>query len=167
MKCIFKNLLIVLIFSFLTVKVHAQDESRWVTGGNFGMGFSNDVVNILISPQIGYKVFSFLEVGVRATYNYYQYSYDSAKYKTHNYGGGAYATALIYKGIFAHVENEVLSYKYYGERKIAHSIFVGGGYRQYFSGRGYASIAILYNINETLDSPYANPIYRVGIGFGL
>lgn len=166
MKHILRNLFI-LIFCFFVSEIQAQDESRWTTGGNFGVGFSNNTVNILISPQIGYRVFSFLELGVRATYNYYQFSYDSEKFKSHNYGGGAYATAYIFKGLFAHAENEFLSYKYYDERKFVHSVFVGGGYRQYFSERGYISASILYNLNETFDSPYDNPIYRVGIGFGL
>lgn len=150
--------------------------SRWVFGGDFGLGFSSYGSNILISPQVGYLVTPRWEVGTRLTYNHYSYKNYSFKFSTNNYGGGLYTSYMIFKGLFAHAENELLSYQRlkYGavsgddkERAFIHSIFVGGGYRQYLGANSYASITILYNLNETFDTPYDNPIFRIGFGFGL
>ncbi len=155
-----------------------QFASRWVFGGDLGLGFSNYGSNILISPQVGYRITNAWEFGTRLTYNFYSYNQGGLKFSTNNYGGGFYTSYEIFRGLFAHAENEILSYEqvFYDpsnfditgrERKIIHSVFIGGGYRQYFSSRGFASIMILYNLNETLDTPYTNPLFRIGFGFGL
>ncbi len=153
-----------------------EKQSRWVFGGDFGLGFSSYGSNVLISPTAGYKITPAWEGGVRLTYNYYSYKDRSLKFSSHNYGGGLYTTYVIFKGLFAHAENELLSYEraiisqnavVETERIAVHSIFIGGGYRQYFTANSFASIMILYNLNETLDSPYENPMFRIGFGFGL
>jgi hypothetical protein len=89
--------------------------------------------------------------------------------------------------IFAHTEYEylyyVLPYKYdphgtiidlsgnaYSQGKESveiSSIFVGGGYSQPIAGRAYLDIMILFNLNDTYNSPYSNPIFRIGFGVGL
>lgn len=151
-------------------------ESKLVFGGDFGMGFSSYGSNILISPTIGYRITPRWEAGTRLTYNYYSYKDNFFKFSSNNYGGGLYTSYVIFQGLFAHLENELLSYQRAiiqssvvtgKERILVHSVFVGGGYRQYFGGNSYASIMILYNLNETLDSPYENPMFRIGFGFGL
>jgi len=160
--------------------LNEQDEfeKKWVFGGDFGLGFSNYGTNIMVSPQVGYRITPAWEFGTRLTYNYYSYNQNRLKFATHNYGGGLYTTYEIYRGIFAHMENELLSYErvYYDpnsfditnrERLTIHSVFVGGGIRQYFGGRAFASFTILYNLNETPNTPYTNPLYRIGFGFGL
>ncbi|MDP3461259.1 MAG: hypothetical protein Q8S18_00555 [Bacteroidales bacterium] len=176
-----RRLLIVLLFTTFCLfsEVSAQlfgeqpeFESKWVFGGGLGLGFSNTGSNILISPQIGYMLNPRWELGTRLTYNYFSYKDQFVKFSTHNYGGGLYTSYDIFHGLFAHVENEWLSYEIVyqnleRERALVHSFFVGGGYRQYFSAKGYASFMILYNLNETIDSPYQNPMFRIGFGFGL
>lgn len=147
-------------------------ERKWVFGGGFGLGFSNTGSNILVAPQLGYMLSPRWELGSRITYNYYSYKDQSIKFSTHNYGGGFYTTYDLFRGIIVHAENEWLSYEkvYYNlerERALVHSVFVGGGLRQYLSGRSYASVIILYNLNETFDSPYENPLFRIGFGFGF
>ncbi|HOI31456.1 MAG: hypothetical protein PHG67_13390 [Bacteroidales bacterium] len=152
-------------------------EKKWVFGGDFGLGFSNYGTNIMVSPQVGYRITPDWEFGTRLTYNYYSYNQNRLKFATHNYGGGFYTTYEIYRGIFAHMENELLSYErvYYNsnfditnrERLTIHSVFVGGGIRQYFSGRAFVTLTILYNLNETPNTPYTNPMFRIGFGFGL
>jgi hypothetical protein len=166
----------------LNSNVYAQYErlpevqSKWVFGGNFGLGFSTYGSNILISPQIGYRITPMWEAGTRLTYNYASYKSGPSKVGVSYYGGGFYSSYEIFRGLFAHVENEWLSYQpvYLGnnglfkdDRRLVHSFFIGGGYRQYFSSVGFASITVLYNLNETFDSPYNNPLIRVGFGFGF
>jgi uncharacterized protein YcfL len=89
--------------------------------------------------------------------------------------------------VFAHTEYEYLyyvrPYKYdptgnivdpylnrFSKGKDAveiNSIFVGGGYAQPIAGRAYLDIMILFNLNDTYNSPYSNPIFRIGFGVGL
>ena len=45
--------------------------------------------------------------------------------------------------------------------------FVGGGYRQLISNRTFIDFLILFDINNTLYSPYSNPIFRIGVGVNL
>ncbi len=153
-----------------------QDVSRWVFGGEFGLGFTSYSANVTVSPLIGYRITPQWEFGTRLTYNYYSYKDLGVKASTNNFGGGFYTIYDIYSGIFAQVENEILSYEQLfwsspdqldSERIIIHSIFIGGGYRQFLSQNAFASITILYNINETIDSPYVNPLFRIGFGFGF
>jgi hypothetical protein len=47
------------------------------------------------------------------------------------------------------------------------SLFVGGGYEQPVGGRAYIDIMILFNLNDTYNSPYSNPVFRIGFGIGL
>ena len=93
--------------------------------------------------------------------------------------------------IFAHVEYEYLTYSLpfvqspyppYGNGYIwdgnqfyvpgkqtirINSIFVGGGYRQPLSNRVSMDLMILFNLNDSYNSPYTNPIFRLGVGVGL
>jgi hypothetical protein len=94
----------------------------------------------------------------------------------------------IFGGLFAHAEFEYLSYtrhyridpagkyvdRYYGKRySDGHEtvgvpgLLVGGGLKQSIGGRAFADILILYNLNQTKDTPYSNPIIRIGFGVGL
>jgi hypothetical protein len=47
------------------------------------------------------------------------------------------------------------------------SIFVGGGYAQPLGSRAYLDIMVLFNLNDTYNSPYTNPVFRIGFGVGL
>jgi len=47
------------------------------------------------------------------------------------------------------------------------SLFIGGGYRQPVGGRVFLDLLILYNLNDSYNSPYSNPLFRVGFGVGL
>jgi len=48
-----------------------------------------------------------------------------------------------------------------------HSIFVGGGYSQPISNRVFIDLLIMFNLNDTPNSPYTNPVFRLGVGVGL
>jgi hypothetical protein len=175
------NLLLLNSEAWAQRKVYIGDEdfqSRWVLGGGFGLSFSTYGSNIQVSPQLGYRLTPSFESGLRLTYNYYSYRENWLRFNTHNFGGGPYASFAIYRGLFAHAEYEVLSYERvfvnwalrevsHRDRILIHSVFVGAGYRQYFSQRSYASFIVMFNLNETLDTPYSNPTFRVGFGIGL
>jgi hypothetical protein len=115
-------------------------------------------------------------------------------YKSSVYGGGIYLRYYLSSlfnnflgNLFAHVEYEYQYYTrpytdYYGGYIIdpygnayipgkqaveVNSLFVGGGYRQPLAGRVSMDFLILFNLNDSYDSPYSNPIFRIGVGVGL
>jgi hypothetical protein len=177
------QLLIILVATDLWAqrRVYIADEdfqSRWVVGGGFGLSFSTYGSNIQVSPQLGYRLTPAWESGIRLTYNYYSYRENWLRFNTNHFGGGPYSNYVIYRGLYAHAEYEMLSYERvfvnwalreisHRDGIIIHSVFVGAGFRQYFSARSYATFLLLFNLNETLDSPYSNPTFRLGFGIGL
>ena len=46
-------------------------------------------------------------------------------------------------------------------------LLIGGGLKQSIGGRAFADILILYNLNQTKDTPYSNPVIRIGVGVGF
>lgn len=140
----------------------------WFAGGMLGGSFSNNGGSFEISPLVGYKVTPDFHVGTRLTYIYSKYYGKSYN----DYGGSLFARYRFMKFLFAHVEYEVLSVQYidYNNedvRRTINSLFVGGGLYQSVGGRGFATIAILYNVLETEYSPYSNPVIRIGFGVGF
>ena len=147
-------------------------------GGGFGFGMSGNYLSLSVSPQIGYRVFNPWEVGVRVIYDLTA-NFDRVYGNVfgHYFGVAPYTNFQIYKGLFAHVEDEVM----YGfvrwnhetvSQKWYNSAFVGGGYRQYARDGSYAYILVLYNLSwgaihsNNWDTPYASPIaIRVGYCF--
>jgi hypothetical protein len=115
-------------------------------------------------------------------------------YHSSVYGGGIYLRYYLRSlfnnflgNLFAHVEYE---YQYYtrpytysnggyiidpygngyipGNQVVeVNSLFVGGGYRQPLAARVSMDFMILFNLNDSFNSPYSNPIFRLGVGVGL
>ncbi len=156
-------------------------KGKMVYGGNFGFGISGNYLNFSFSPQVGYRVFHPWEIGLRGTYNLRCYfnRYASNDY-IHYFGVAPYTNFEVFRGIFLHVEDEVM----YGfgrwngssiEPSWYNSVFVGGGYRQYTYSGSYAYFMVLYNLswsvltnagNGGLETPYSSPIsFRVGYCF--
>ncbi len=128
-------------------------------------------------------------------YNYKDQEY--VDFTSSVYGGGIYLRYYLASlfdnflgNIFAHVEYEYMTYSrpfvqsgpppdgyiqdpynyWYrpGNQIIEiNSIFVGGGYRQPIGNRVSMDLMLLFNINDTYNSPYSNPIFRLGVGVGL
>jgi hypothetical protein len=115
-------------------------------------------------------------------------------FKQNTYGGKIffryYLSSLFDNflgNFFAHVEYEYLTYtrpytfnpngpildpyanaySYGNEHVEINSLFVGGGYHQPVGGRVFLDFLILYNLNDSYNSPYSNPLFRVGFGVGL
>ncbi len=94
----------------------------------------------------------------------------------------------ILSGLFIHGEFEYLTFtrhyrvdpsgkytdRYYARRYSQGSetvyvpgLLIGGGIKQRIGGRAFADILILYNLNQTQNTPYSNPVIRVGFGVGF
>ena len=153
-------------------------KGKVIYGGNFGFGLNGNYLSLSLAPQVGYRIFNPWEVGVRGIYNLtcnFDRVYGSVY--GHYFGVAPYTNFQVYKGLFVHVEDEVL----YGFYRWNHetvsnnwynSVFVGGGYRQYSYTGSFMYIMVLYNLTwggfhtNTWDTPYVSPIsIRVGYCF--
>lgn len=143
-----------------------QKPMRWFVGGMFGAGFSSYSSYVEISPLVGFKVTPAFHVGTRITYIWNSYEFQNGERENlHHYGASLFARYIIFKGLFAQVEYEALSFDYYNyPREWINSFFIGGGYYQDIGGRGFASFAIMFNVLDNYDSPYTNPVIRIGFG---
>lgn len=115
-------------------------------------------------------------------------------YESNVYGGGIYLRYYLrslfsnfFGNFFAHAEYEYMAYTRpyiftagghifdpYGNSYVPgnqiveiNSIFVGGGYSQPIGNRVSMDLLILFNLNDSYNSPYSNPIFRLGVGVGL
>jgi len=182
MRIIFKAFaLFIILILFGGTSVYAQyqnlgtankveiKENPWFVGGMIGGSFSNYGGSFEISPLVGYKVTEDFHVGTRLTYIYSKYNGKSYN----DYGGSLFGRYRFLDFLFGHVEYEVLNVdiSLYNdpqrESRIINSLFIGGGLFQTMGGRGFATIAILYNVLETEYSPYSNPVIRIGFGVGF
>ena len=151
---------------------------KMVYGGGFGFGMSGNHLSLSVSPQIGYRVFNPWEVGVRTIYDLTcDFNRTLGTVYGHYFGIAPYTNFQVYKGLFLHVEDEVM----YGFVRLKHntvsrnwynSVFVGGGYRQYSYTGSYVYFMLLYNLSWGVipsgnwDTPYGSPIaLRVGYCF--
>ncbi len=157
-------------------------KGKTIIGGNIGGGMSGRYLNISVAPQIGYRIFSPWEVGVRGTYNlvcYFDRYYGNEL--RHYFGFAPYTNFQVYKGLFLHVEDEVMyGFARWNHETVAknwyNSVFVGAGYRQYSQSGSFAYFMVLYNLtwgfrhdqnSNACDTPYYSPIeFRVGYCFG-
>lgn len=171
----------ILLVSLLFISSHtiAQNPEHWskrlVFGGNLGLQFGT-VTAIDLSPQIGYKVTDRLTPGIGISYQFYS---DNRRvgyeFKTHIYGGKTFVSYLLLENVLAHVEYEALSLEsvYFKtnyvptdpDRYWSHNLFVGGGYSHPIGAKGSIFLLVLYNLNEDINSPYTNPVVRIGFNF--
>ena len=163
-----------------------QKPKRWFVGGMLGAGFSNYSSYFEISPIIGYEPVRNLQIGARLKYiynsTYRQTSINppaESRVRLNHFGASLMARYIMFKGIFAQMEYEMLSYdnKWYDtdnssptygqqfqERIPINTLFLGGGFFQRFGNGGFASFAILFPIAENYDSFYSNYVIRISFG---
>jgi hypothetical protein len=147
-------------------------------GGYLGIQFGT-ITLIDISPLASYHFTERLYGGLGLTYTYYKDNRYEPSISMSSYGGSIFGGYYIWRDLFAHVEYAPLYipdyYDYYApsmpgmenEAPWAHDIYIGGGYRQWVGERASVNMMLLFNINETVYSPYSNPIIRIGFGIGL
>jgi len=190
LKKSFRVLLIFTVLLFISGNVFAQEQEqdkggsffdRFYIGGGLGMQFGDQTI-ISASPILGYKVTEKFHVGVGGTYIYYnlkQYYYDSNgnlqfyKLKSNIYGGDVFAKYFIFDEVFIYGEYGVLNMDVYDplssikSRRNVASALIGGGYRQMLGDNVGVELTILYDVIDDRDSPYSNPIIRLGIVAGF
>lgn len=164
-----------------------KDFKRIFIGGGVGLGFYSGGGSVNVAPIIGYNVTKRLQVGARVTYwRVWQTLEDPLKVKhkqsDNMYALGVFSRLIVWKGLYAHVEPEYMnrgsfaSNNWEGNRITGYSLpatkrvdvfnfYVGGGFYQGFSGNSGMFIQLLWNLNQTSDSFYANPALQIGFAF--
>ena len=183
-----KSVLVVFILLFTIISIAQEsktrnkkfDFSKVYYGGNFGIGSTTNGFSLLVAPEIGYYILPNLLVATGISYNYMKANYDKYIYKYNAFGQKVFSryypkskTIPIINNLFAHVEYEFMSIRTktiqnsvsYGITQLNLSNFyVGVGYIQHFGGRFNMYMMILFNLNQQIDNPFPNPIYRIGFG---
>ncbi len=162
---------ITFIFITLYSTVTAQEAGDIIYGGNFGLQFGNTTV-IDISPNIAYQFNHFILTGSGVTYQYFNTTVSGITESDHIFGWRVFSEVSLIQNIVAHLEYETLNMKipaYEGgyNREWINCFLVGGGYRQMITDHSFASFNILWDVIGNPHSPYQNPIYRFGFGFGF
>lgn len=149
-------------------------KSHLYFGGGFGLQFGYMTL-IEVSPLVGYNITPKFSVGLSPTYKFYKYNDyygQNLDLTTNVWGGSVFSRYFIFENVFAHVEYESLLYNtqtpgYPETKQQYNSFFVGGGYNQRIGGNSGMYILVLWNLNDSYDSPYTNPIIRIGFSVGL
>ncbi len=161
---------------------------RLFFGGNFGLTFGS-TTSIIVSPLAGYRITPKLSGGLGIRYEYYKNSYPGyVPYSTNIYGGSVFTRYMLIQnlgkalkleglgtGIFVQGEYELLNLEsqYFDisnthpeqKRFNLHSVLVGGGIYQPIGERSGFLITVLWNLNESINSVYSNPLIRLGFTF--
>jgi hypothetical protein len=205
-----KNWLLILIFFAAAIQVSAQinssteptenaslakpsktntnkffNKDNFVVGGGFGLGMGSLFTSCTIAPEVSYHLVpDRLVFGGRFVYNYYRDKtvLINNSYPTLNiFGGGPFARAYIWKGLFAHGEYEYtylrkLPYLVADPRNptqtrvvyrdvVLNGLLVGGGFHQNFeSGPGFYFL-VLFNVLGSTDIITPNPVFRTGFTY--
>jgi len=168
-------------FQTLKAQVNAEStkpeynlKSHLYFGGGFGLQFGYMTL-IEVSPLVGYNITPKFSIGLSPTYKFYKYNDyygQNLDLKTNVWGGSIFSRYYLFENVFAHVEYESLLYNTHTPgfpetQQQYNSFFVGGGYNQRIGGNSGMYILVLWNLNDSYDSPYSNPIIRVGFSVGL
>jgi hypothetical protein len=181
----------ILLFSFGAICLVNGQEKNEVTwrdrlffGGNVSLSVGSETA-IELTPLVGYRITPRWSAGVGYKYEYYKSSggtigpYTIPSYSTSIYGGDIFTNFVFLKNfpteglsLMGQAEYESLSLerKYFENpdatgRFIINNFLVGGGIRQRIGRRSSINMLLLWNLNETKNSPYSNPIIKFNFIF--
>jgi hypothetical protein len=157
-------------------------------GGALNLGFSSNTFQIGASPEIGYTLAEWIDVGLGLNINYYSESADpyyngNVSYHNLNYGGGPFLRLYPLRFLFVQGQFEANWIKVKAEDHNSGytsedtynstSLIAGIGYCQRVVGQGNFYTLIGFDVLTDPYSPYrdyngsAIPIIRAGFNFYL
>lgn len=179
------------IFSVSTAQGGWEDgdkpplKERLFFGGSIGLQFGT-ITFIEVSPLMGVRLTERFSPGVSLLYNYYKTNFIQS-YDTHIFGGSVFSRYTLLQNmnkyiplginasIIGHAEYEALNletdrFDALGEhgsqdRFWQHNVYLGGGLGFHAGKNAMFTIFLLWNLNETANSLYSNPVIRVGFVF--
>lgn len=194
-----KQLAVLAVFCISVLTVKAQDEKEEIkkgfkkenlfTGGSVSVSFGNNTFLLGASPVLGYNLTKWIDAGIVVNYtytSYRDYQVFNDRLRQNVYGGGVFTRIFPVRFLFAQaqVEHNFITLKYIppnggnttSQTVEANSVLVGGGYTTgRFPGAGntYFSVAVLFDVAKTTNSPYTDgsgrtiPIIRAGVNIPL
>lgn len=153
--------------------------SEWLEkisiGGNFSFLTNTRFTFVDISPLIGYRVSKTILVAAGPVYNYYSEYLYNLRYKFDIYGIRTMARVYFLESFFIQTGWDYLNRSIYvlqgntiqQDRIWVQNLWIGGGIRYMFSPNAYTFTSILYNLNQTVYSPYPNPYIQIGFITGF
>jgi len=167
-----------IIFLLPTLLIYGQNEGerfadRLMYGGDFYLQFGT-IRQVILSPRVAYKFTEKYSAGVGISFMYY----DNKNYnnETFVYGGSLFMDYTLFNFVFAHCETESLNMETYdlapfsttkwiATREWVTGVYVGGGISIPMGERAKTVLMVLYNLNQTRDTPFSNPQIRIGVQF--
>lgn len=162
-------------------KESSDEDTKWQwsnfrVGGNLGLSFGRQTY-VEVSPTFGYWIIpDKFQAGVSTKFIYQSYKdYNNQKWQSFIYGGGVFADYVIWNGLFARGEFELINKESrFNENRVnVPHLLIGGGYIQEVGDYGNFYIAALFNILDSDESIYSGTfgdfplILRIGFGFGF
>lgn len=175
MNIFLRKLCIIIFVLFIANNAFSQTDiwgndlkNHFFTGGGLNLQVGSQV-NVGVEPVFGYHISNIFSVGISGSYQYYYSSYNKESFNI--YGGRAFMRIQPIQMLFLHGEYEVLTYKtdifsaptYQFETIVSENVLVGVGYSSNFSERLRANLMLLFNLNNTIYTPYSNPVLRASI----
>jgi hypothetical protein len=154
-------------------KDHSFKADRLFFGGGLGFQFG-DIDLISIAPEVGYRFTDRFALGVGISYYYISTTTNNQGFSTDIYGGKVFGRYIVFENLFVHTEYEALNMEtqYFNptllpdqDRFTVGSFLVGAGYKFRLGSNSYLNLLVLWNLNETVYSPYSNPILRMNFEF--
>jgi hypothetical protein len=129
---------------------------------------------------VGYQFTSKFQAGAGVTYNYYADKRYATTFSKNIFGINSYAEFRplpadlgILSMFFLRAEYALMHYNTNNHPSLDVNMewvsypLVGGGAALPLGNNGAITMSILWNLNHSDKSLYENPIYRVGVNFGL
>lgn len=191
----FLFVIFLLVFGLVTQAQETQKtpgfkRERLFTGGSANLGFSNRYTALGLTPQLGYSLTDWADVGINFGVNYISqrdYYNFGDKLRQTTFGPGAFVRLFPLNFLFgvAQYEYNVIRQKYipptdYSQPSeinsvSANSLLVGAGYAGGRQGGSntYYFLSIMWDLMDDKYSPYTDelgrstPIIRAGYNIGL
>lgn len=165
-------------------------KEKLFTGGSANVGFSNRSTMLGITPQLGYSITDWADLGINFNVNYISqrdyYAYGD-KLRQTTFGPGAFVRLFPLNFLFATAQYEynIIRQKYIPESAsaqpsevstvYANSFLIGGGYAggRQKGNNTYYFISIMWDLLDDKSSPYTDelgrstPVIRAGYNIGL
>lgn len=151
------------------------DWRNFRVGGNFGLSLGRQTY-VEVSPAFGYWLIpQKLQLGVSSKFIYQSVRFDNQKWQSFLYGGGFFSDYVIWNGLFARGEFELINKESYfnNNRVNVPHLLIGGGYIQPAGEFGNFFIAAMFNVLDSDESIYSGTfgnfplILRMGFGIGF
>lgn len=185
----------ILLMCFCVISaLNGQEKNKFILGGTVSADIGRFNDRFEVTPTVQTKVLPKIYLGIGATFAYYKqvsigYLLDNQAFevteydittKTTYYGGNLFVRYFpfenkkkFYSNLYLQSELEFLkgngkyqditgNYKFKTDNK---TIFTGIGYKHLIGNKFALSTSLMFKLNNENDSPYRNPLFRIGFEF--